>query len=113
MLRTQGINLIPVFTYLTRTQSHAASAVINFCESCDPKITQSYASGLLEKLYALLAKVPVSVASPCSMRKGQKDCTRASDYCSGGACCLSGKRIHPVLLIVYAAVERHPATRDC
>lgn len=37
-----------------RVQSHAAAALINFCESCDVEILEPYLDGLLTKLAALL-----------------------------------------------------------
>ncbi len=35
-------------------QSHAAAAVINFCEHCDSELLAPYLNDLLGKLYALL-----------------------------------------------------------
>jgi hypothetical protein len=37
-----------------RTRSHAAAAVVNFVERCDPKILNPYLEPLLGKLFSLL-----------------------------------------------------------
>mmetsp|Transcript_21433 Transcript_21433/g.29989 ORF Transcript_21433/g.29989 Transcript_21433/m.29989 type:complete len:1094 (-) Transcript_21433:418-3699(-) len=37
-----------------RVQAHAAAAMVNFCEACEPSIIQPYLDTLLSKLYSLL-----------------------------------------------------------
>ena len=44
-----------------RVQSHAAAAVINFCEHCQPELLEPHLDSLLGKLYTLLQSGKIMV----------------------------------------------------
>ncbi len=44
-----------------RTQSHAAAALVNFCDTCEAEILEKYLEPLLGKLYSLIQSQKIIV----------------------------------------------------